>query len=81
MSVNEIQVLAQRFADGFDKWDVKTVLEMLSDDVEVIDHVPYRFDSKATFAKYLKESIDHQLRLSSAVLPCVQRDRRHCERL
>ena len=40
MSVNEIQALAQRFADGFDKWDVKTVLEMLSDDVEVIDHVP-----------------------------------------
>jgi len=55
MSVNEIQALAQRFADGFDKWDVKTVLEMLSDDVEVIDHVPYRFDSKATFAKYLNE--------------------------
>ena len=22
MSVNEIQALAQRFADGFDKWDV-----------------------------------------------------------
>ena len=28
---------------------------MLSDDVEVIDHVPYRFDSKAIFAKYLNE--------------------------
>jgi uncharacterized protein (TIGR02246 family) len=55
MSVNEIQALAQRFADGFDKKDMKIVLEMLSDDVEVIDHVPYRFDGKAMFAKYLKE--------------------------
>lgn len=25
MSVNEIQTLAQRFADAFDKWDVKIV--------------------------------------------------------
>jgi len=41
MSVNEIQTLAQRFADAFDKRDMKTVLEMLSDDVEVLDHVPF----------------------------------------
>jgi ketosteroid isomerase-like protein len=39
MSVNEIQALAQRFADGFDKRDMKPVLEMVSDDVEVFDHV------------------------------------------
>jgi uncharacterized protein (TIGR02246 family) len=58
MSVNEIQALAQRFADGFDKKDMKIVLEMLSDDVEVIDHVPYRFDGKASFAKYLNEAVE-----------------------
>jgi ketosteroid isomerase-like protein len=40
MSVTEIQTLAQRFADAFDKRDIKAVLEMLSDDVEVFDHVP-----------------------------------------
>ena len=57
MSVNEIQALAQRFADAFDKMDMKTVVEMLSDDVEVFDHVPYRFDGKAPFAKYLNEAI------------------------
>lgn len=55
MSVNEIQTLAQKFADGFDKNDMKAVIEMLADDVEVIDHVPYRFDSRQLFAKYLNE--------------------------
>ena len=58
MSVNEIQTLAQRFADAFDKRDMKTVVEMLADDVEVFDHVPYRFDNKALFAKYLNEAIE-----------------------
>jgi uncharacterized protein (TIGR02246 family) len=58
MSVNEIQAMAQRFADAFDKRDMKPVMEMLSDDVEVFDHVPYRFDGKALFAKYLNEAIE-----------------------
>jgi uncharacterized protein (TIGR02246 family) len=58
MSVNEIQALAQRFADAFDRRDMKTVLEMLSDDVEVFDHVPYRFDGKQLFAKYLNEAVE-----------------------
>jgi uncharacterized protein (TIGR02246 family) len=58
MSVNEIQALAQRFADAFDKGDMKAVLEMLSEDVEVFDHVPYRFDGKPLFAKYLNEAFE-----------------------
>lgn len=57
MSANEIQTLAQRFADAFDQRDMKTVVEMLADDVEVFDHVPYRFDGKPLFAKYLNEAI------------------------
>ena len=56
MSVTEIQTLAQRFADAFDKGDMKIAMEMLADDVEVFDHVPYRFDGKALFAKYLNEA-------------------------
>ena len=56
MSVTEIQILAQRFADAFDKGDIKIAAEMLADDVEVFDHVPYRFDGKALFAKYLNEA-------------------------
>ena len=58
MSVNEIQALALRFADAFDKRDMKTVLEMLSEEVEVFDHVPYRFDGKPPFAKYLNEAVE-----------------------
>jgi uncharacterized protein (TIGR02246 family) len=56
MSVSEIQTLTQRFADAFDKNDMKSALEMVSEDVEVIDHVPYRFDGKQLFAKYLNET-------------------------
>ncbi len=53
MSTQEIHALAQQFADAFNKMDIKAAVEMLSDDLEVIDHVPYRFDDKATFAKFL----------------------------
>jgi ketosteroid isomerase-like protein len=31
---------------------------MLSEDVEVFDHVPYRFDGKPLFAKYLNEVVE-----------------------
>ena len=58
MSVNELQVLTQQFADAFDQRDLKTLLEMLSDDVEVFDHVPYRLDGKPLFAKYLNEVVE-----------------------
>src|SRR4029077_20992870 len=57
MSVNELQTLTQQFADAFDQRDLKTFLAMLSDDVEVFDHVPYRFDGKPLFAKYLNEVV------------------------
>jgi ketosteroid isomerase-like protein len=58
MSVNEIQALGQKFADAFDQRDIKTAIEMLSDDVEVFDTVPYRFDGKPLFAKYLNEAFE-----------------------
>jgi ketosteroid isomerase-like protein len=57
MSVNELQALAQQFADAFDQRDLKTLLGMLSDDLEVFDHVPFRFDGKPFFAKYLNEVV------------------------
>src|SRR4029077_3836270 len=57
MSVKELQALTQKFADAFDQRDVQLILDMLSEDVEVFDHVPYRFDGKALFAKYLNEVI------------------------
>ena len=73
MSVNEIQALAQKFADAFDRRDIKTVLDMLSDDVEVFDTVPYRFDGRLVFAKFLNGAFEGitstKLRLSAAILP------------
>src|SRR5437870_3835266 len=53
MSVREIQGVAQQFADAFTNKNLDAVLDMLSDDLEVFDHVPYRFDGKAEFAAYL----------------------------
>jgi uncharacterized protein (TIGR02246 family) len=58
MSVKELQALAQQFADAFDRRDLQTATEMLSEDVEVFDHVPYRFDGKPLFAKYLNEAFE-----------------------
>ncbi|MCU1341735.1 MAG: cnrH 2 [Candidatus Acidoferrum typicum] len=57
MSVKELQALTRKFADAFDQRDLQPILDMLSEDVEVFDHVPYRFDGKALFAKYLNEVI------------------------
>ena len=57
MSVNELQALTQKFVDAFDQRDLQPVMEMLSEDVEVFDHVPYRFDGKPLFAKYLHEAV------------------------
>jgi hypothetical protein len=51
MSVNEVQALTQKFADAFDQRDLQPVMEILSEDVEVFDHVPYRFDGKPIFAR------------------------------
>ena len=77
MSVNETQALAQKFADAFDRRDIKTVLDMLSDDVEVFDTVPYRFDGKPLFAKFLNEAFEGiastSLGFRTAILPRLQR--------
>jgi ketosteroid isomerase-like protein len=56
--VRELQALTQKFADAFDQRDLQAVLDMLSEDVEVFDHVPYRFDGKRLFAKYLNEAVE-----------------------
>jgi uncharacterized protein (TIGR02246 family) len=58
MSVKELQALTQKFADAFDQRDLEPILDMLSEDVEVFDHVPYRFDGKPLFAKYLNEAFE-----------------------
>ncbi len=57
MGTREIQVLAEQFTDAFSNKDVEAVLGMLSEDVEVFDHVPYRFDDKAQFGSYFAKAV------------------------
>jgi ketosteroid isomerase-like protein len=52
MSVKELQALAQKFADAFDQRDLQPILDMLSEDVEVFDHVPYRFIASLASASF-----------------------------
>ncbi len=58
MSIQEIASLAQQLCDAFNKKDLKKVLDMLSEDLEVFDHVPYRFDNKEQFAQFLGGAIE-----------------------
>jgi uncharacterized protein (TIGR02246 family) len=58
MSVQEIQALAQQFADAFDNKNIKAAIDMLSDDLEIFDHVPYRFDNKMQFAKFMNAAAE-----------------------
>src|SRR6202049_3184959 len=58
MSVNELQALANQFADAFDQRDLKTLLGMLSETLGVSAHVPFRFEGKPLFAKYLNEVVE-----------------------
>ena len=58
MSAQEIHTLAQQFVDAFNKKDLKAALNILSDDLEVFDHVPYRFDNKEQFATFLAGAVE-----------------------
>jgi uncharacterized protein (TIGR02246 family) len=58
MSVQAIQALTQQFCDAFNRKDLKTAVDLLSDDLEVFDHVPYRFDNKQQFADFLAAGLE-----------------------
>lgn len=58
MSAQEIQILTLQFAEAFNSKNIKAALDMLSDDLEVFDHVPYRFDNKAQFASFLNAAVE-----------------------
>ncbi|HEY2484437.1 MAG TPA: nuclear transport factor 2 family protein [Candidatus Binataceae bacterium] len=53
MSVKEIESAVQELANAFNKMDIKAVVNLLSENLEVFDHVPYRFDNKKQFADFL----------------------------
>ena len=58
MSAQEIEAATRGFFDAFAKLDVEAAIDMLSEDLEVIDHVPYRFDSKPEFADFLRGAME-----------------------
>lgn len=58
MSVQELYTAAQQFVDAFNKKDLKAAVNLLSDDLEVFDHVPYRFDNKEQFATFLAGAVE-----------------------
>ena len=58
MSVKELQALTQKFADAFDQRDLMPAIEMLAEDVEIFEYVPYRFDGKQMFAKHVNEAYE-----------------------
>jgi uncharacterized protein (TIGR02246 family) len=51
---DEIQAITEQFISAFNKGDPVPFLTTLDDDLEVFDHAPYRFDSKASFLAYLQ---------------------------
>ena len=59
MSVQQIEAVAQAFADAFNHGespavDVAAVAALLDEDLEVFDTVPYRFDNKKQFVDFLQ---------------------------
>ncbi len=53
MSAKEIESAVQSLADAFNRLDLKAALDLFSENLEVFDHVPYRFDNKKQFADFL----------------------------
>ncbi len=53
MSVKEIEAAVSELSSAFNKMDVKAVANLLSENLEVFDHVPYRFDNKKQFVDFL----------------------------
>ena len=53
MSVKEVEAVINELVRGFNTNDVKGVASLLSENLEVFDHVPYRFDNKKQFVDFL----------------------------
>jgi uncharacterized protein (TIGR02246 family) len=58
MSAKELESFIQGFAEAFNKRDLAVAADMLSDDLQVFDHVPYRFDGKEAFVRFLAAGLE-----------------------
>jgi hypothetical protein len=81
MSVNELQGLTQKFAEAFDQRDLQPVMEMLSEDVEVFDHVPLSVRRQAALRQVSPRGRRgpclSELRLPATIVSRVRRYRRY----
>jgi uncharacterized protein (TIGR02246 family) len=53
MSVKEIEAVVQELGSAFSRMDMKATANLFSENLEVFDHVPYRFDNKKQFIEFL----------------------------
>ncbi len=53
----EIEALTNEWLAAFNRGDVQPFLNVLADDLEVFDTVPYRFDDKASFLEFLNTAM------------------------
>ena len=53
----EIKRAADQIIAAASKGDFAPFITALDDDVEIFDHVPYRFDNKESFLEYLQSTV------------------------
>ena len=53
MSVREIEAAVHLLYGSLSKLDVESAMALFADDLEVFDHVPFRFDNKKQYAAYV----------------------------
>jgi hypothetical protein len=73
MGAQQMEAAAHAFADAFNRLDIPAAVELLDEDLEVFDHVPYRFDNKKTVCEFSTRRCERvgveQFWFSSAFLP------------
>jgi ketosteroid isomerase-like protein len=57
MSVQQLEAAARAFVEAFNRLDIPAAAELLDEDLEVFDHVPYRFDNKKQFVDFLQGAV------------------------
>src|SRR5215510_11129516 len=53
MSVKEVEAVVNELVRAFNSNDTKAAAALLSENLEVFDHVPYRFDNKKQFMDFV----------------------------
>ena len=57
-AIAEIEALTHELFKAFTEKDVDRAVQLLSNDLQVFDHVPYRFDNKQQFVDFLRPAME-----------------------